>query len=185
MFSPEKAAQIAAFFAQKERGTINIMKLVKLMYLADREAMARYATPISFDRMVSMNNGPVLSQTLNLINGDVQQSAAAVWDAWMTDREGHKISAKKGASVEELDQLSDADLEVLADTWGRFGRMNQFDLSAYTHKNCPEWRFPEGSAMPISEMDVFKALGKSTEEAFILSERLKEESELDRVFARL
>jgi len=48
---------------------MNYLKLMKLLYLADRESMRRNGRPISGDRYVSMDHGPVLSQTLNLING--------------------------------------------------------------------------------------------------------------------
>ena len=66
MFTTRKVAQMAAYFAECSGGTINILKLIKLMYLADRESMHRHGTPISFDRFVSMDHGPVPSQSLNL-----------------------------------------------------------------------------------------------------------------------
>src|SRR5262245_60955110 len=124
-FSPRKAAQIAAFFTQKAGGAINIMKLVKLMYLADREAVKRYGFPISFDRMVSLDNGPVLSRTLNLINGDVTREQAAAWDEWITARENHKVTVQKVVSVDQLEQLSEADIEVMDDVWKEFGGFDQ------------------------------------------------------------
>ena len=39
MFSCTAAAQLCAFFALKEGGGINIVKLMKLLYLAERESM--------------------------------------------------------------------------------------------------------------------------------------------------
>ena len=179
------SAQIAAFFAHREGGVINIMKLVKLMYLADREGLKRYGTPVSFDRMVSLDNGPVLSQTLNLINGDVSRDAAAIWEAWISDRSNHRVRLQREFAVEKLDQLSDADLDVLETVWRQFGDMNQWDLSEYTHRNCPEWKFPEGSSLPINEVDVLQAVGTPREEAEILAARIKAERDLDRALARL
>lgn len=185
MFTPLTSAQIAAFFATRAGGSINIMKLVKLMYLADRESMSRYGAPISFDRMVSMDEGPVLSRTLNLINGDVSKKAAAIWDSWITAREGHQVSARKEVTPDALDRLSDADLEVMEDTWKRFGHMDQWDLSKYTHKNCAEWRDPDGSALPIAETDVLMALGRTQERAVAEAERLRRERELDTILEQL
>jgi uncharacterized phage-associated protein len=185
MFTPRKSAQIAAFFTSQEGGPINIMKLVKLMYLADRESMNRYGTPISFDRMVSLDNGPVLSQTLNLINGDVSRAAAVIWDGWISDRANHKVMLQREFKRDDLDELSTADIEVLESIWTSFGHMDQWALSDYTHQHCPEWKFPEGSSLPIAEADLLRALGRSNEEATALAERLKTERELDRVFAHL
>src|SRR6266480_1606796 len=45
-FNVRKAAQMAAFFAKQEGGTINVLKLVKLVYLANRAAMEKYDFPL-------------------------------------------------------------------------------------------------------------------------------------------
>lgn len=42
-------------------GHMNYMQLIRLLYLADREAIHRWGCPISTDRYVPMENGPVLS----------------------------------------------------------------------------------------------------------------------------
>jgi len=54
-------------------------KLMKLLNLSDWEAMERYGFPISGDRIVSMDQGPVLSMILNLMDGDVE-SLPGGWD---------------------------------------------------------------------------------------------------------
>ncbi len=79
MFSARTVAQMAAVFADKQGGMINILKLVKLLYLADRESLQKHGNPISFDRLVSMDHGPVLSRTLNLICGAVGGESGAEW----------------------------------------------------------------------------------------------------------
>jgi hypothetical protein len=40
-FDPRKATEVAAHFIDLSAGTINIMKLVKLVYLLDRERRMR------------------------------------------------------------------------------------------------------------------------------------------------
>jgi len=90
MFAARKVGQMAAYFADRQGGKINILKLMKLLYLADRESMARHDEPISFDRFVSMDQGPVLSRTYDLINGSYPQRIAADWDEWISDRENHE-----------------------------------------------------------------------------------------------
>ena len=49
MNTTAKISQMAAFFTQQQGGVINVMKLIKLMYLSDRESMRLYGEPISFD----------------------------------------------------------------------------------------------------------------------------------------
>jgi uncharacterized phage-associated protein len=185
MFTYRKVAQMAAVFASKQGGAINVLKLSKLLYLADRESMSRYGVPISFDNLVSMDHGPVLSRTLNLINGYVGGSGAAQWDEWMNDRENHDVSVRKSFTRKDLNELSDADLAVIDSVWAQFGRMDQWALSDYTHKNCAEWIDPKGSSLGIEETTVFTALGRSGPEAKKLAQSIKVQRELDRVFSRL
>lgn len=78
MFTAETVAQIAAFFTHKEGGASKLLKLIKLMYLSDRESMRRHGYPISFDNFVSMEHGPVLSRTLNLISNNKHASDAEI-----------------------------------------------------------------------------------------------------------
>ena len=47
---------------------LTVLQLVKLLYFVDREALLRRGAPVTGDRMVSMDHGPVLSTTLDLIN---------------------------------------------------------------------------------------------------------------------
>ena len=61
-YSEKRAAQSAAFFISRARGTIEISKLMKLMYLAERESLARYGEPITGDVLVSMKQGPGIIQ---------------------------------------------------------------------------------------------------------------------------
>ncbi len=185
MFTHSKVAQIAAVFTHKHGGTISILKLIKLMYLADRESMSRYGLPISFDRLVSMDHGPVLSRTYDLINGTLDAPGAAKWDEWISVRENHDVSLKRKFQRPDLDELSDADLEVIDAVWSRFGKMDKWTLRDYTHDHLGEWQDPEGSSVPIKEQDVFLALGMNAEEAEHLACDIEAERGLDRILDRL
>lgn len=186
MFSPTRIAQMAAFFAAREsRHTINVMKLIKLMYLSDRESLARYDEPITFDYMFSLDEGPILSNALNMINGKLSIASAKAWDHWMSARDGdHNVMGIREFSRENLDYLSDADLEVLEDVWGKFGHMNQWQLSEYTHEHCPEWQYPSGSRIPIDEAELAFHLGKTKEDAAEIKHGIEASRSLDRILAR-
>lgn len=156
----DKAAQVVAFFAMKEGGSINVLKVSKLIYLAEREAMRRYDEPMFYDRLASMPDGPVASVTLNFINGNIADTR---WNKSIAPRSGYDIPlARKNMSVDDLDHLSPADLDVLESLWMRFGSFSQFQIRDWTHvpENVPEWQDPEGSSRPISHAAVFEYLGK-------------------------
>src|SRR5260370_35361731 len=109
MFSPIRIAQMAAFFAEREQcGAINVMKLIKLMYLSDRESLAQHGDPITFDNMFSLDEGPILSRALNMINGRLSAASAKAWEQWMGPRDGdHDVAVIRGFDREHLDYFSD------------------------------------------------------------------------------
>lgn len=180
MFTGEKTAQMAAYFMDKEeKRQIEILKLIKLLYLADRESTDRYGEPISYDKMVAMDHGPVLSRTLDLINGFVSDDDGAQWDAWISDRRSHSVALRRSAAREHLDQLSDADIEVLSAIWKRFGQLSKWQIRDYTHDHLSEWSKPEGTSHPISEYRLLRALGRSEREARETAAVIREQRQLN------
>lgn len=185
MFNERKAAQVAVWFLRRQRGRMAHLKLVKLMYLADREAMRRYGCPITGDQVVAMPHGPVLSMTLNHVNGDLE-SGPDGWERWISDRRDHQVALRRRApGANLLDELSASDLEVLGRTWRRFGRMTKWQIRDYTHRECPEWLDPRGSSQPITYEAIFLALGHAPADAARLAGRLQRQQDLDQAFASI
>lgn len=186
LFNERRAAQAAAFLLHSAGGTLPLIKLIKLLYLAERLSFARYAEPLTGDRLVSMTHGPVLSQTYNHINGAIP-SAEGGWESWVSDRAGHVVALRDPSMIRSPEQdlmaLSDSDLEVLGETWKEFGYWNRWDLVKYTHDHCPEWRDPEGSSNPIPYRDLFTALGYNAEQVKELVARLNEQERINAAFA--
>lgn len=184
MFNEQKVAQMAAYLISKEGGRMSHLKLTKLLYLTDREAMGQYGAPLSGDRMVSMPHGPVLSMTLNLMDGDTE-SAENGWEAWISDKENHEVSVVREVVRSELNELSAADIRVLDTVWGQFGHMTKYQIRDYTHNHCPEWKDPHGSSFGIDYEDVFIALGRTKDEANELVANIETERHIGRIFASL
>lgn len=158
-YRTRKAAQVTAFFALKQGGSINVLKLAKLLYLGDREHLSRYDLPILFDSFVSMDHGPVTSTTLDYVNG--YQEDRANWDTFVADRAGYDVGiASNNLTVDDLDELSDAEIDSLQAVWSEFGGMDRYTVRDWTHKNCGEWEDPRGSSAPIPYERVLKFLGK-------------------------
>lgn len=160
-FNAKKAAQVIAFFATKEPSRkIAILKVIKLVYLADRESLSRYGFPVLDDAYFSMPHGPVNSDTYRHVSGEVELDGSE-WAHYLTDKSDHKVAAKRKFSSDELDELSDADLACLEFVWNRFGHMDQWALRDWTHekKNVPEWEDPNGSSQPIPVERILTAVG--------------------------
>lgn len=157
-YNIKKTAQVAAFFAKQSNGKIAVLKLAKLLYLADREALRLYDRPILFDRFVSMPHGPVTSLTLDYISGYV---SSPDWEKYISDKENHETGlSDSNLTEDDLDLLSKAELNILHSVWSQFGGMGKWEIRDYTHSHCPEWEDPDGSSTSIPYERVFKVLGK-------------------------
>ena len=158
------------------------LKLMKLMYLADREAMREYGFPMTGDHFVSMPHGPVLSNTLSHINDEAKSSPDGGWDTWISDKENYQVALVREANEETLDYLSRADLKVLEGIWAKFGKMTKYQIRDYTHdaKNCPEWKDPKGSSCPIHYTTVFEALGFSRDLAVSMAAEIQAQDTLSK-----
>lgn len=151
-FNPRKAAQVIAYFAKREPGKrLNIVKAIKLVYLADRDSIANFGFPILDEDWVSMKLGPVNSTTYRFVNGEMEDSS---WSEFLRDRANHSISMVPGADIHDWDELSDADIECLERVWKEFGHMDRFVLAQWTHDNIPEWEDPGNSSylIPVSRI---------------------------------
>lgn len=176
-YNVRKAAQVTAYFASKAGGSVEVLKVAKLLYLADREFMSRYDFPILFDYLVSMPHGPVTSVTLNYING--LEADRHQWDEFVEARASNNVGlVNQSFSVNDLDELSEAEVHVLDATWDQFGHMTSWQLRNYTHLNCPEWEDPHGSSNPIPYERVLKFLQK--ENSAEIAEEIESQRSLDK-----
>lgn len=185
MFNERKAAQMAAFFlGQTQESRMSHLKLMKLLYLSDREALRVFGWPISGDRLVSMPHGPVLSQTLNLMDGDVESQPGG-WEEWISDKENHELSLRQPFDAAGLDELAPAEIDVLKIVWCKFGAMGKWEIRDWTHKHCAEWKDPKGSSIPIQYDAMARAVGFDDASAKELAAQIHAEQEIDRIFAAL
>lgn len=173
-FNARKAAQVIAFFISKSGGTsLNVVKAIKLVYLGDRCSVQKFGFPILDESRVSMPLGPVNSSTYRHVNGEADLEACG-WSDFLEDRAQHQIGAKKNFSIEDLDELSEADIQCLEQVWAEFGGMHQWELVQYTHnrKNIPEWEDPKGSSNPIPLERMMTLLGieNADEQAALVEE---------------
>ena len=155
-FRSRKAAQICAYFAVKNNGTIEKLRLIKLIYLSERKFLSEYHHPMLFDEFYSLPHGPVCSSTLNGINGLLHEE---IWDEYIA-RNGNIVVAVKSVNRDDLDYVSEAEIKVLNDIWQHFSCMTASQIRNYTHKNCSEYTETDKARIPISYRQIFEALGE-------------------------
>jgi uncharacterized phage-associated protein len=184
-FSEKKAAQVAAFFLHRAGGQMEILKLMKLMYLAERTSYQKYGEPMIGDKLVSMDNGPALSITLNHMNRFLLSDPEG-WESWVSDRNNYVLALAKPVRnpKEDLLQLSDGEFEILDSVWTEYGKYGSFQLADLTHEICPEWEDPHGSSLPITQSRLLRSVGFDAQTAKALEERIAENRHLDAAFSR-
>jgi len=157
-YDPKKAAQTIAYFAMQDGNTINILKAVKLVYLADRESLSKRGHPIQDEARVSMPHGPVNSSTLDYLNGAYRNDGG--WSNYLQDRANNDVGLSNlNMTLDDLDCLSEGDIGILNIVWIQFGQMDGFDLADWTHNHIVEWQDPNGSSIPIPLDRIMTAVG--------------------------
>jgi len=89
---------------------MNYMRLLKLLYIADREMLAQHAQPITGDRVVAMERGPVLSRTYDLILGKTED--ATEW-AKFIKREHYEAVLADDPGVKQLSKAMMGKLHLM------------------------------------------------------------------------
>src|SRR5881628_2035238 len=102
-FNLKKSAQAAAYLLKLNKGDMDKYLWIKLLYLADREALERWEEPITGDSPASMQYGPVLSTIYDLTKGDCP-TLREYWEQFISDadEETNRIFLKSDPGIDEL-----------------------------------------------------------------------------------
>ena len=155
VFDERRAAQAAARLLDKHGGTMPWLKLVKLLYLADRAALVEGGAPITGDRFVSLRHGPALGRVLDLIRDDCP-AEDSIWHGYVV-RERFDARLVDNADNE---WLSEYNMGILDGVFEAYGCLGEWDVVARTHA-LPEWKDPGDSAIPIEPEDILRYSGYS------------------------
>ena len=168
-FREHKAADLAFRLLEKHSGKMSYLKLVKLMYIVERESLLRWGRSVTYDRFVSMPHGPVLSRTLDLITEEAPPDELSVFNQHISQPNDYKVGLREPFPMENS-TLSPAEIDLIDDVYGQYGHLGRWNLVEITH-SFPEWEDPQGSSTDISIRSILERNGKTEPEAdAILSE---------------
>lgn len=137
MYDYKKMVQVFNWFAKKNGGEIDKLKLMKLIFLADREHLRRYGRFLCGGTYYGMQMGPVHSEAKDLIDQtDFSDEKEIEYRNKFIEKENHTIKSK---SEVDYDQFSETDLEILEKIWEIFGKYDKSKLIEITHL-LPEWK---------------------------------------------
>jgi uncharacterized phage-associated protein len=179
-FNALKTVQVAAMFLDMHGGTMKYLGLLKLLYLADRAALTKLDYPLSGDKYYSMEFGPVMSNTYDLIKNRQIPGAIEIWKEYISTRD-----ESSGYVVELLnppgdDELSEEEVEIIREIYKKHGGQDRFDLVELTHQ-LPEWQNPGKTSILIDVEKLLIHLGKTEEKIKSISDVVAREAYLDEI----
>ena len=185
IFNEHKAAQVAGYLLARAADPMPSMKLMRLLYLAERRALQEYAEPIIGDAVLSTEQGPVLSRTYALLTSGDPKPVPGGWDEWISDLADHQVALNKSKAVNDwvFRCLSKADTTLLDAVWDHYGAMTVSQLVDDAHRSCPEWIDPHRNMVPIQHESLLAAIGYNQAQVEAIMERLRDQAELNQVFA--
>ncbi len=169
-FDSAKATEVACLFLEQAGGRLNILKLVKLVYLLDRLSLDRRGIPVVGGDYLSMRNGPVTSELLDIINaGRLFGEPDTRWEQSISGRRNHDVQLEQ---MPPRENVSDAEVALANQIWADHGAKDQWQLVEWCHTHCPEWTPMTRGCAPIAVERIAAVLGKPPE----VIERLRQEA---------
>ena len=156
-FDFKATLQASAYFLKKANAPMKYLKLLKLLYLADREMLLNHGLLITCDNFRAMQHGPVLSNTYDNIKGiDIQNSP--IWSNYIRRLSNYYVELIKDPGI---GWLSEAETDVLDHIYNQYGRYPVWKIRDFTHE-LPEWKNKavavdsDRFSIPFTPIDVLK-----------------------------
>lgn len=150
-FSYHKAIQALNFFARQNSDcTIDKLRVLKLVFFADRYHLRKYGRTVTNDRYYAMRLGPVPSATKEMVDLTLIDSRERHYAAEYLAK-GKGTNSLRSIADLDLDVLSETDLEALRFSWRVFG--HRTDVVSKTH-SYPEWKRHEALLRTESRVEM-------------------------------
>lgn len=176
-FNLSKAIQaVALLIRQPGVDHDRYLKIVKLLYIAERESILETGRPITGDKTVAMPLGTAVSHVVHLIRGE---DTRPEWSStFKTTHSDYRLQALRDPGTELLCQY---EVEKLTAVAARHKDDSRWALKDITHE-LPEYKKndPGRSSKVIPLADILEAGGKSGHLAAI-----QKAANADRAFARI
>lgn len=128
-----KTLQAAAILLKMHNGHMEFIRLLKLLYIADRELLGEIGRTLTGDEPAAMKKGPVLRMVQKLIKGTADAHLEE-WNA-VIRKDGHELLLQGDPGI---GRLTKAEMKKLEEVSTRFWDTTSVDLSELTH-SFKEW----------------------------------------------
>jgi uncharacterized phage-associated protein len=153
-FNEKKTTQAAARLLKLAEGRMNYMKLIKLLYLADRGAFLSWGRPVTGDEYFSMKLGPVLSEVHDLITEVPCPGDDRFWTTHISPPFNYEVELRADPGN---DELSRGEEKLIDEIFSAYGNYDPFDLVDLLHKILPEWKEIKSGRIPLDYREILRA----------------------------
>ena len=180
-FNPKKSTQAAGVLLKLNNGDMDMYLFIKMLYLADRAALAKWQEPITGDEMVSMPYGPVPNTLYGLTKGHFK-SLRSEWEKFISnaEEEANRVFLKGNPGT---DELSRAEITILESVHSKFKNYTWKRMRDFCH-NLPEYEDVGTSSKPLPVERILEALGKTASEIAAAEKSLRQTQLADLLLRR-
>jgi len=176
-FGTKKIVEAAAVLLGLEaRCRMSYLRLLKLLYIADRQSLLQTGRPIIGTRPVAMDHGPAHSEVLDLING--QHWGEPEWAEFIR-KDRYEVELRKDPGVLSL---SRQEIETMRVVYEQYRDTDDWEVVRVTH-GFPEWKkhYREKTSTEIPFEDIIEAVGLADDREAILRDAQRTRA-LDELF---
>jgi uncharacterized phage-associated protein len=181
-FDLKKTIAALAFLARREGAKLDMFLSIKRLYSADRLALASWGKTITGDRMVSMDQGPVLSTIYDLFKGRGTADNLREWKSYFGDTVNNTVQLQRPANI---DLLSEEETDALEAAQDEIGSVAPWDVADFLHKLYPEWEDPHGGSRKIDPATILRNKGRTEDEIRMIEESVESFNQEEKMFSRL
>ena len=179
-FDKEKLVEIVLYVLNK-KGGLDYYSLIKTLYFAELDHLAKWGRRITADDVCAMPYGPVLSHLLNAIKNDGKDKELAdmlhnVFQAPKNDAPYVLLPLREA----DEDYLSESEKEALDKSIAENSSLSFSQLMSKSHDEVWKKYFENGTGRKVIPTT---ALADAAHASDVMKEYIRENMELDKIFS--
>jgi uncharacterized phage-associated protein len=161
-YNPRKATQAVAYLVSLSGGSMDLWRMLKLVYLFDRASIIETGASITGDALDSLPFGPTPSRIYdNTKTERDDRHKDRVWREYLTESVNNEVRLQSATFL--TSELSQFERDIIKKTWLEYANCPTDELWKIVH-SLPEYQNPQGSSLSIDPEQILRAAEWTSEE---------------------
>lgn len=153
----KKATDAVSRLLNQSGGEAEYLRVIKLVYLADRDSIVRRGVPIVGGRYFSMRCGPTVGEVMNFAKRTLPADG---WPEHISPMYGYTLKLTAPSSYGSLSQ---SEIDILDGIVEEHASRSTTDLVKWCHQYCPEYERVYWGRKNIEVESILRAGGKTAD----------------------